>query len=290
MVRVLVTTLDLAAIYALVAIGISLTWAGLGFLNLADGMVFAVAGYGAWLMAEHVSSNPLAVVLAGMAVGAAAGLLICLSVFLPLDGKLNAEMRTLIGTLALSFLGTNVLQAIFGPDSKALPAIFGHGKFTVGGTVVTADKSGAIITATILLALVVGGLLRSRIGLGVRILTQNPEAAALVGIDRRRLALAILAVSGAMAGLASVLLAQVFYVSPEAGYTPLIKGLIVALLGGLGSVPGTILAALLVAATEALTATYLGGQYVLMTLFLLIAVVLLIRPRGLGGLLEAVRA
>ncbi|HKV30779.1 MAG TPA: branched-chain amino acid ABC transporter permease [Candidatus Dormibacteraeota bacterium] len=287
---VVVTTLDLAAIYALVAIGISLTWAGLGFLNLAAGMVFAVAGYGAWFTAEHVSSNPLAVLLAGMVAGAAAGLLIYFLVFLPLDGKPNAEMRTLIGTLALSFLGTNVLQTIFGPESKALPAIFGHGKFAVGGTVVTADKSGAIITATILLALVVVGLLRSRIGLGVRILTQNPEAAALVGIDRRRLALAILAVSGAMTGLASVLLAQVFYVSPEAGYTPLIKGLIVALLGGLGSVPGTILAALLVAATEALTSTYAGGQYVLMTLFLLIAIVLLVRPRGLGGLLEAVRA
>jgi branched-chain amino acid transport system permease protein len=289
-VSVLVTTLDLAAIYALVAIGISLTWAGLGFLNLADGMVFAVAGYGAWLTAEHVSSNPLAVVLAGMVAGAAAGVFICLVVFLPLDGKPNAEMRTLIGTLALSLLGTNVLQAIFGPESKALPPIFGHGKFTVGGTVVTADKSGAIITATILLALVVVGLLRTRIGLGVRVLTQNPEAASLVGIDRRRLALAILAVSGALTGLASVLLAQVFYVSPEAGYSPLIKGLIVALLGGLGSVPGTIAAALLVAATEAITSTYLGGQYVLMTLFLVIAVVLLIRPRGLGGLLEAVRA
>jgi branched-chain amino acid transport system permease protein len=289
-VSVLVTTLDLAAIYALVAIGISLTWAGLGFLNLADGMVFAVAGYGAWLTAAHLTSNPLAVVLGGMVAGAAAGVFICLVVFLPLDGKPNAEMRTLIGTLALSLLGTNVLQAIFGPESKALPLIFGHGKFTVGGTVVTADKSGAIITATILLALVVVGLLRTRIGLGVRVLTQNPEAASLVGIDRRRLALAILAVSGALTGLASVLLAQVFYVSPEAGYSPLIKGLIVALLGGLGSVPGTIAAALLVAATEAITSTYLGGQYVLMTLFLLIAVVLLIRPRGLGGLLEAVRA
>jgi branched-chain amino acid transport system permease protein len=289
-VSVVVTTLDLAAIYALVAIGISLTWAGLGFLNLADGMVFAAAGYGAWWMAGHVSSNPLVVVLAGMVAGAAFGVLICLVVFFPLDRKRNAELRTLIGTLALSFLGTNVLQTIFGPDSRALPVIFGYGKFTIGGATVTADKSGAIITATVLLALVVVGLLRTRIGLGVRILTQNAEAAALVGIDRLRLALAILAVSGAMTGLASVLLAQVYYVSPEAGYTPLIKGLIVALLGGLGSVPGTILAALLVAATEALTATYLGGQYVLMTLFLLIAIVLLVRPRGLGGLLEATRA
>ena len=58
---VIITTLDLAAIYALVAIGISLTWAGLGFLNLADGMVFAAAGYGAWWTAEHVSTNPVAV-------------------------------------------------------------------------------------------------------------------------------------------------------------------------------------------------------------------------------------
>ncbi len=288
--NVVITTLDLAAIYSLVAIGISLTWAGLGFLNLADGAVFAVAGYGAWFTAAHVSTNPVAVVLAGIVAGALAGGLICLTVFFPLDGKPNAELRLLIGTLALSLLGTNLLQAIFGPDYRALPFIFGRGKFTIGGAVVTADKSGAIVTATLLLALVVIGLLRSRIGLGVRILTQNPEAAALVGIDRRRLALAILLVSGAMTGLASVLLAQVYYVSPEAGYVPLIKGLIVALLGGLGSVPGTILAALLVALTEALTATYLGGQYVLLTLFLLIAVVLLLRPRGLGGLLEAARA
>jgi branched-chain amino acid transport system permease protein len=122
------------------------------------------------------------------------------------------------------------------------------------------------------------------------VLTQNREGATLVGINRRRVAIAILAVSGALTGLASVLLAQIFYVSPEAGYAPLIEGLIVTLLGGLGSIPGTVAAALLVALVHALTETYLGGQYVLMTLFALIAVVLLVRPRGIGGLLEAVRA
>lgn len=287
---VLVTVIDLAAIYTLVAIGISLTWAGLGFLNLAQGVVFASAAYGAWWTAGHISSNPFAVVAAGMLAGALMGMLVYLVVFLPLDGKPNSEIRILIGTLALSFLGVSTLQAAFGPESRALPVIFGKGKFTVGGAVVTADKSGAIIAASVLITVVLLVLLRSRIGLGVRILTQSPEGAALVGIDRRRLALAILAISGAMAGLASVLLAQVYYVSPEAGYTPLIKGLIVALLGGLGSIPGAIAAALLVAAVEAVTATYLGGQYVLITLFLLIAIVLLVRPRGIGGLLEAVRA
>jgi branched-chain amino acid transport system permease protein len=287
---IVVTAIVLASIYSLVAIGISLTWAGLGFLNLAHGAIFAASGYGAWWTAEHISESPVAVIGAGMLVGALGGVFVCLTVFLPLDGKANAEIRTLMGTLALSFLGVNLLQEIFGPQPKALPAIFGTGNFTIGNAVVTADRSGAVVTAVVLLSLVVFALLRSRMGLGVRVLSQDPEGAAVVGVNRRTAALAILAVSGALAGLASVLLAQVFYVSPEAGYTPLVKGLIVALLGGLGSIPGTIAAAILVGTTEALTSTYLGGQYVLITLFVLIAVVLLIRPRGLGGLLETSRA
>jgi branched-subunit amino acid ABC-type transport system permease component len=85
-------------------------------------------------------------------------------------------------------------------------------------------------------------------------------------------------------------LAQTYYVVPDAGYVPLVKGLVVAMLGGLGSIRGTIAAALLVGGVEAATATYIGQEYVLVTLFLLIVVVLLVRPRGLGGVLEAARA
>jgi len=121
-------------------------------------------------------------------------------------------------------------------------------------------------------------------------LTENREGAALVGIDLRTMAFTILIASGALTGLASVLLAQTFYVSSDAGFVPLVKGLIVAMLGGLGSVTGTIIAALLVGAVEAVTATYIGTQYVLIALFVLIAVVLLIRPRGIGGVVEATRA
>ena len=287
---IVVSAIVLASIYALVGIGISLTWAGLGFLNLAAGAIFAVAGYGAWWTADHISSAPVAVVAGGVLTGAVVGAFVCFVVFFPLDGRANAEIRMLTATLALSLLGENLLQQAFGPNPKALPLIFGAGKFEIGGAVVTADKSGGVITAVVVLAVVVFALLRTRIGLGVRVLMQNPEGAAIVGIDRRALALTILTVSGALAGLASVLLAQVYYVSPQAGETPLVEGLIVALLGGLGSIPGAIGAAVLVGATEALTSFYLGGQYVLITLFVLIAVVLLVRPRGLGGLLEGVRA
>jgi branched-subunit amino acid ABC-type transport system permease component len=287
---VVVTALNLASIYGLVAIGISLTWAGLGFLNLAQGTTFAFAGYGAWWASKHISSSSALVIAAGIAAGAAFGAGICLVVFLPLDGRPNWEIRTLTATLAISFIGTNAFLEGFGPLPQSLPAIFGNGKFSLAGAVVTNDKTGTIVSAVVVLAIAVLALVRSRIGLGVRALTQNTEGAALVGIDRRTAAFAILIASGGLAGLASVLLAQTFYVSPDAGFTPLVKGLIVAMLGGLGSIPGTIIAAVLVGAVEAVTATYLGTQWVLVTLFLLIAVVLLVRPRGIGGVLEAVRA
>jgi branched-subunit amino acid ABC-type transport system permease component len=288
--NVIVTTLNLAAIYGLVAVGISITWAGLGFLNLAQGTTFAVAGYGAWWASVHISSSSPVVILAGIVTGAACGVIICVAVFLPLYGKRNWEIRTLTATLALSFIGANVLLEVFGPDYKAIPEIFGSGHFSFAGAIVTADKTGTVISAVVVLTLAVLALVRTRIGLGVRALTQSKEGAALVGIDLRTTAFAILAASGALVGLASTLLAQTFYVVPDAGYVPLVKGLVVAMLGGLGSIRGTVAAALLVGGVEAVTATYIGQEYVLVTLFMLIVVVLLVRPRGLGGVLEAARA
>jgi branched-chain amino acid transport system permease protein len=286
----LVTTINLAAIYGLLGLGISLTWAGLGFLNLAHGVTFAAAGYGAWWAQENISDHPSVIFLGGIVVGALAGAIICLTVFLPLDGRPNWDFRSIIASLGLAIIGVNTYLVVFGPQRKSIDFLFGTTKFELGGTTITASKSGAIISASVVMILLVIGLVRSRIGLGVRALTQNPEGAALVGIGRKQAAFAVLMVSGALAGFAAVLLSQVFYPEPNIGYLPLLKGLIVALLGGLGSVSGTVIAAILVAATEAVTIHYLDASWTLLTQFALIAVVLLVRPRGVAGILESSRA
>ena len=286
----LVTAVNLGAIYTLLALGISLTWAGLGFLNLAHGVTFAAASYGAWWAQENISNHASVIFLGGIVVGAVAGAIIYLSVFLPLDGRINWDFRSLIASLGLAIIGVNTYLLVFGPQQKGIEFLFGTTKFRLGGMTITADKSGAIIASTVVIILVVVGLMRSRIGLGVRALTQNPEGAALVGISRKQAAFAILVVSGVLAGFAAVLLSQVFYPAPNIGYLPLVKGLIVALLGGLGSILGTVIAGLLIGATEAVTIHYLDASYVLLTQFALIAIVLLVRPRGIGGILEATRA
>ncbi|MDW7648469.1 MAG: branched-chain amino acid ABC transporter permease [Nitrospiraceae bacterium] len=288
---VIVTTINLTAIYTLVALGISLTWAGLGFLNMSAGVMYAGAAYGAWLVSTEVSSNVVVVLLGGILTGAVFGAVVCLTVFIPLDGKPNWEIRTLTATLALSFIGTNIYLWKFGPQFKQFEPLFSWlPKFRLGEALLMPSVTGSVIATAVVVTIILVYIGSSRIGLGVRALTQNVEGAALVGIDRRTVAFAILGVSGAFIGLAAVLLGQTFFVEPNSGYVPLIKGLIVAVLGGLGSLRGAVIAAFLVALCEALTLWYFGGSWVLVTLFLLISIVLIIRPRGVAGLLETTRA
>jgi branched-subunit amino acid ABC-type transport system permease component len=195
----LITTINLAAIYGLIGVGISLTWAGLGFLNLAHGVTFAAAGYGAWWAQENINGHPSVIFLGGIIVGAVAGAIICISVFLPLDGKINWPFRSMVASLGLAIIGVNVYLLVFGPSRKSIDFLFGTTKFKVGDTTITATKSGAIISATVVMVLVVVALTKSRMGLGVRALTQNPEGAALVGIGRKQAAFAILITSGGAA-------------------------------------------------------------------------------------------
>jgi branched-chain amino acid transport system permease protein len=302
----IVYALNLSAIYALMAIGISLLWSSIGMLNMAHGASFAVAGYGAlvisgavfpWLKAMLGASALLpyvqvAVLLgAGIGVGAAFGALIYLLAFLPIHDKANFAVRGMIVTLAINLATVQALLWWFGPRQKSLPNVFGFGRLDLFGIPVRYDQAVTIIATVVMLGAVLWWLKASRKGLEIRAMMQNPEGAALSGISVRRTALPVMMVTGAMAGAAAVLLSQTVYVSPGAGAMPLIKGMIIALLGGLGSVPGAVVAALLIGALEAATGAipFLGQRMVLLVQFGFIIAVLVIRPRGLGGLLDETR-
>ncbi|HEY4042681.1 MAG TPA: branched-chain amino acid ABC transporter permease [Rhodopila sp.] len=283
------TTITLASIYGLLALGISIIWSSLGMINMAQGFTFAVSGYGAWLAAQNISTNGFVVVAAGVITGALAGALIGGIAFIPLYDKPNFPLRSLIATLAISLMGGQCLLWVFGPRVKALPKIFGFGNYHIGSAVASHDKVGSIVCSAILLLMTLAWMKRSRRGLEIRAMMQNPEGAALVGVGLRSTAMAVMMVTGAMAGLAAVLLSQNYFISPFAGTTPLVKGMVVALAGGLGSVAGALIAAILIGFIESVTAVGLGGQYVLITQFLFIIAVLLVRPRGIAGMIEHAR-
>lgn len=290
MIGVLISAVTLASIYMLVAAGLSIQWGGLGFLNLAYGFAFSASGYGAYWAATNVSEALPIVLLGGVLFGVVVSVIVCLVIVYPLENRPNWPMRSVVAGLAAALIGTNLLLWIWGPDPKPLPAIFGTWSITIAGTPISASTVMTIVIAAIVIIGLLVLLDTTRFGLAVRTITQNPEGAGLVGINRRAIGMEIMVVAGVLVGLSAVLLAPITFVSPQAGLLPLIKGIVVALVGGLGSLRGTAIAALLVGLVEATTAQYLGSQYVLIVLFALIAVFLIVRPRGVAGALEEIRA
>lgn len=286
---VAIDALQLACIYGLLAIGISITWSSLGLINLAYGFVFAVSGYGAWLAASHWSEHAAVVMGCGIATGALGGVVVWALAFLPIHDKPNFTMRGMIATVAIALIGNQSLLWYFGPRAKALPEIFGYWQWDFAGLSLTANTIGTVASSLVLLSVVLWWMKSSRRGLEIRAMMMNPHAASIVGIGVRRTGLYVMLLTGALAGLAAVLLSQVYYVNPFSGTTPLIKGLAIALCGGLGSVTGAIVAAVILGVNEAITAATIGGQYVLITQFSLIILIILIRPRGIAGILDKAR-
>jgi branched-subunit amino acid ABC-type transport system permease component len=286
---VVTNAIIVASIYGLIAVAVSITWSSLGLINLGYGFVFSFAGYGAWVTSRLVSDHPLLVASAGILVGAIGGILICLLVFIPLHDKPSFTVRGMTATLAISLIGSQGLLWWFGPKAKSLPEIFGFWKLTLGEIVLTSDKIGIVVCSILMLSVVLLWMKSSRRGLEIRAMMMNPHAASIVGIGIRSTGFAVLAVTGAMTGLASVLLSQTYYIAPFSGLTPLIKGVSIALCGGLGSVQGAVIAAVILGCVEALTSRFLGGQYVLITQFLTIIAILIVRPRGIAGILDKAR-
>jgi len=194
-----VYALNLAAIYALMAIGISILWSSVGMINMAHGATFAVAGYAAWIVTGAIEPAIVAafgktalasVVMAGALVGAAltagalCGLVIYVLAFLPIHDKPNYPVRALIITLALNIATVQGLLYFFGPRNQGLPKIFGFGRWEIWGAKIRYDQAGAIIGAIVIMSLTLAWLRYSRRGLEVRAMMQNAEGAAYSGISR----------------------------------------------------------------------------------------------------------
>ncbi|MEL7466583.1 MAG: branched-chain amino acid ABC transporter permease [Pseudomonadota bacterium] len=298
--------LNLAAIYALMAIGISILWSSVGIINMAHGATFAISGYAAWLatgaakpLIEATFDSGLwttvatasTLVGAALIAGAICGAIIYLLAFLPIHDKPNFPVRALIITLGLNIMTVQGLLWTFGPRNQGLPKVFGFGRWEIWGAKIRYDQAGTIIGAAIIMALTLAWLRYSRRGLEIRAMMQNGEGAAYSGISRQVTALPVLMLTGALAGMAAALLSQTIFFSPTAGVVPLLMGLTIALLGGLGSVPGAMIGAVLIGFLEAIVGAipFLGQRYVMFATFAFIIAVLIVRPRGIGGLLDDTR-
>ncbi len=291
----LIGALSLGSIYVLFALGMSLTWGTIDILNFAHGSIFMFASFTAYLLLQSTALPFVVMLLVGMLVGALFSLLMQVLAFEQIlkraRDKRSAEMQILIGGIGVAIIPLSIAQHYtkstpFGFEASS----FAVTKLTFGSYWVTNIQLLTIVLAAVLGVATSWWLRRSRQGLALRAIGVDAEVASIMGVDRRRLALGAMAVSGAMAGLAGILLTySLGALTPESGDTLLVKAFACIILGGVGSTAGVYAGSFLLAAAETVVLTQTNGLWVDAVSFGLIFLVLLVRPSGLFGRKEVRR-
>lgn len=281
---VIVAGLVSGSIYALIASGLSLVWGALGVFNFAHGVLLMMGAFAAWWV-----SDPAGLGL-GLFVGIAASMIFMLAagsilyalLVRPWIGTPAAELTVIMTTIAGAMFLENLALYTFGARLKALDQIV-TGTVTIAGTAMQAQNLLVIILAPVLLGSLALFLKLSKHGLAIRAIAQNREAARLLGIKVERTYFITFAVSALLAGIAGVMIGGLFNITPSMGNDPLLRAFLVVVLGGLGSLPGTIIAAYLIGLIEAASSYYIGIYWTPVALFTVLIVILLVRPNGLLG-------
>jgi len=189
----------------------------------------------------------------------------------------------LIATLATSITLTNLAILIFGTQPKEVPTKLSSSILEVGGLRMAWQRLLLLAAAVIVFAALEWFVTRTKLGKAMRAMSQNREACAVVGVDVQHVALATFAISGALAGGAAVLVSPLFNIFPDVGALLTLKAFAAVIVGGFGYVKGAIAAAFLIGLAESLAAGYVSYAYKDAIAFVVMVLVLLVRPQGLFG-------
>jgi len=286
----LINGLSLGAIYALIALGYSMVYGLLKFINFAHGdvlMIGAFAGFYVTPVARQLFPDPwmtTAVVLIwAMIVCALLGVIIELLAYRPLRNQ--PKLAVLITSIGVSLLLSYGGQILFGVNQKAFPDLLPPIRFALGQGVTISGNHLLVIAVTLVLLVSLREIvLRTRFGLALRALSQNRDAAALMGVNSNAVISLTFAVGSALAGAAGVLYAMnIHSIEPLMGTQPGIKAFVAAVLGGIGSLPGAAVGGLLLGLSECLLGGSFLSSYRDAIAFGILIVILLIRPSGLFG-------
>jgi len=281
---VIVAGLVSGSIYALIASGLSLVWGALGVFNFAHGVLLMMGAFAAWWVSDPagLGLGLFAGIIASMIFMVAAGGVLYVLLVRPWIGTPAAELTVIMTTIAGAMFLENLALYTFGARLKALDQLV-TGTVRIAGTAMQAQNLLVIVLAPVLLCSLALFLKLSKHGLAIRAIAQNREAARLLGIKVERTYFITFAVSAVLAGVAGVMMGGLFNITPSMGNDPLLRAFLVVVFGGLGSLPGTIIAAYVIGLIEATSSYYIGIYWTPVVLFSVLIAILLLRPNGLLG-------
>lgn len=267
----------LSLLYALFALGLNLVFGVLRILNFAQGVMYMLGGYVIYYcMLLFGFGYVLALILSFLLIGFL-GVVVYLFFLRPFRGEI---LPALITTVALAGIIESSAYLGFGPFDKSVPPL-STGIIKMFGAVVSVERLIVGLSSFALVCLLFVLLNRTKLGRAMRAVVQDEIAASLQGIRPETIFIFGMFISSGLVGIAGGLMAPVAGVSPSAGHEPLIMAFVVMILGGLGSVQGSLLAAFIIGFITSFGSTYLGGQVAHLLTWAILILVLVFKPRGL---------
>jgi branched-chain amino acid transport system permease protein len=282
----LLNGLSLGAIYALIALGYTMVYGVLRFINFAHSDVFMVGAfigyYAGKLVPEGTLWGGLLVLAIAMAGCAVLGIVIERLAYRPLRG--GATLNVLITAIGVSLLLEYSGQVFFGAAPRTFPAVFPSANFSVGGLVISSNQIVVIVVATLLMVALEFIVHRTKIGTAMRAVSLNPKAAQLVGINNDIVISFTFGLGSALAAAGGILYALNYpSIEPLMGVMPGLKAFVAAVLGGIGNIPGAALGGLILGVVETFVNGSQWSTYKDAIAFAILIAILLFRPAGLLG-------
>lgn len=277
----IVTGTLLGGLFAITALGLSLVFGVMRLINLVHGELVVLGAYLALELSRAIGLDPLlslVVVVPAMFLLAAPLHRVLLE---PLMAK--GPEPALMTTFGLAVIAQNVFVLVWSGDTQTLPASYAASSITVLGIAIPVMYLIAFALALVLCGSVHGLLQRTPLGRDIRASSEDPAAASAVGVDVRRVNMFVFGLAAACAAVGGVLVGTTFQFTPTTGTSYLLTGFVVVVLGGLGSVKGTLLGGLLLGVVEAVGAAFAGDGWRDFIGFVLFLIVLSVRPQGLFG-------
>jgi branched-chain amino acid transport system permease protein len=273
------------SIYALFALGYTLVFGVLDILNLAHAAIFMMGAMFSWWLVTTPGwplwlAFPAAVLIAGLL-----GVLLDRVAFLRLRRRAAGHLSPLISSIAMSLIFVGIARLLFNPDRKQFPSTaFPQVYFDIGSTRIRLLDIIILLISLALMAALTWLVQRTSLGRAMRAVAENPRAAALLGVHIDRVIVQTFFIASSLGGAAGVLYGMSLNsIEPTMGSQVELKGLAIIILGGMGSIPGAVLAGFLIGLVEVLSVVFRLSQWKDALVFAALFLVLLLRPQGIFG-------
>jgi branched-chain amino acid transport system permease protein len=268
-----------SAIYALLAVGFTLIFGVARILNLAHGSFYALGAYGTYVLTSIVGLPLWSAALIAIAFVAVFGIVVEKVLIRPLR---HSQLGVLMISLAVALVVEQTLFLVFGSEYRNVPS-FVDTKINLGGVDVVGQRLLTLAVAAVAIGALYIFIQFTRLGSAILAISQDPEAAKYMGIPSDKIFSVVMAISAALAALAGVMAGPFLSVQPSMHLLPIVKAFAIVVVGGLGSIPGSIAAAFLLGYAETCVAYLISSSWTEIVSVLATLLMLVFRPAGIFG-------